>query len=131
MLFQHTINKGSFVHLEFQTMICISRAEKGIFSKRSFYTKLFNDPKYSFSVCHKYFFSVKKKLLYLFHHSLTSYVTLNFMLLHTSCNSIYNPLMFLIGDCCGCARVVSDPDLIQSKCLRWEWPHAWESLMRI
>ena len=53
------------------------------------------------------------------------------MLLHTSCNSIYNPLMFLIGDCCGCARVASDPDLIQSKCLRWEWRHAWESLMRI
>ena len=31
MLFQHTINKGSFVHLEFQTMICISLAEKGHF----------------------------------------------------------------------------------------------------
>ena len=53
------------------------------------------------------------------------------MLLHTSCNSIYNPLMFLIGDCCGCARVASDPDLIQSKCLGWEWLHAWESPMRI
>ena len=48
----------------------------------------------------------------------------------SSCNSI-NPLMFLIADCCGCARVVSDPDLIQSKCLGWEWLHGWESPMRI
>ena len=35
----------------------------------------------------------------------------------SSCNSIYNPLMFLIGDCCVGASVASDPDLIQSKCL--------------
>ena len=48
---------------------CIFRAEKGIFSKSSFYTKTFSDPKYSFSVCKKYFFSVLKKDN-IFHHSI-------------------------------------------------------------
>ena len=41
---------------------CIFQAEKGIFSKRSFYTKMFSDPKYSLSVCQKYFFVVSKKV---------------------------------------------------------------------
>ena len=44
------------------------RVEKGIFSKSSFYTKMFSDPKYSFSVCQKYFFAVSKKVS-IFHHS--------------------------------------------------------------
>ena len=47
---------------------CIFRAEKGIFSKNSFYTKMFSDPKYSFSVCQKYFFAGSKKNN-IFHHS--------------------------------------------------------------
>ena len=37
--------------------------------------------------------------------------------INSSCNSIYIPLMFLIGDCCVGSSVASDPDLIQSKCL--------------
>ena len=41
---------------------CIFRAEKCIFSKSSFYTKMFSDPKYSFSVCQKYFFVISKKV---------------------------------------------------------------------
>ena len=32
---------------------CLFRAEKGIFSKSSFYTKMFSDPKYRFSVHQK------------------------------------------------------------------------------
>ena len=50
------------VKLPFFSKKCIFRAEKGIFSKSSFYTKMFSDPKYSFSVCQKYFFSVSKKV---------------------------------------------------------------------
>ena len=41
---------------------CIFRAEKGIFSKSSFYTKMFSDPKYSFSVCQKNFFLIQSKV---------------------------------------------------------------------
>ena len=36
------------------------RAKKGIFSKSSFYTKMFSDPKYSFSVCQFFFCCLKK-----------------------------------------------------------------------
>ena len=42
-----------WVKLPFLSKKCIFRAEKGIFSKSSFYTKMFNDPKYSFSVSQK------------------------------------------------------------------------------
>ena len=41
------------VKLTFLSKKCIFRAEKGIFSKSSFYTKMFSDPKYSFSVSKK------------------------------------------------------------------------------
>ena len=41
---------------------CIFRAENDIFSKSSFYTNMFSDPKYSFSVCQKYFFVISKKV---------------------------------------------------------------------
>ena len=41
------------VKLTFLSKKCIFRAEKGIFSKSSFYSKMFSDPKYSFSVCKK------------------------------------------------------------------------------
>ena len=43
---------------------CIFRAEKGFFSKSSFYTKMFSDPKYSFSVCQKKFFWSNPKLIF-------------------------------------------------------------------
>ena len=41
------------VKLPFLSKKCIFRAENDIFSKSSFYTKMFSDPKYSFSVCQK------------------------------------------------------------------------------
>ena len=41
------------VKLPFKKKKCFFRPEKGIFSISSFYTKMFSDPKYSFSVCHK------------------------------------------------------------------------------
>ena len=41
------------VKLPFFSKKCIFRAEKGIFSKSSFYTKMFSDPKYNFSVHQK------------------------------------------------------------------------------
>ena len=44
------------VKLTFLSKKCIFRAEKGIFSKSSFYTKMFSDPKYNFSLCQKNFF---------------------------------------------------------------------------
>ena len=56
------------VELPFFSKKCIFWAEKGIFSKSSFYTKMFSDPKYSFSVCQKYFFAFSKKVN-IFHHS--------------------------------------------------------------
>ena len=62
------------VKLPFFSKKCIFRAEKGIFSKSSFYTKMFSDPKYSFSVCQKYFFAVSKKGN-IFHHSQPKYTT--------------------------------------------------------
>ena len=42
----------------------IFRAEKDIFSKSSFYTKIFTDPKYSFSVCQIYLFLSQRKLIF-------------------------------------------------------------------
>ena len=48
--------------LPFLSKKCIFRAEKGIFSKRSFYTKMFSNPKYNFSVHQKYFFVVQYKV---------------------------------------------------------------------
>jgi hypothetical protein len=42
---------GQGVKLPFLSKKCIFRAEKGIFSKSSFYTKMISDPKYNFSVC--------------------------------------------------------------------------------
>ena len=56
------------VKLPFFSKKCVFRAEKGIISKSSFYTKMFSDPKHSFSVCQKYFFVVSKKVN-IFHHS--------------------------------------------------------------
>ena len=50
----------------------VFRAENGIFLKSSFYTKMVNDPKYSFSVSLKYFFSVSKKVS-IFHRIQPSY----------------------------------------------------------
>ena len=44
---------GQGVKLPFLSKKCIFLAEKGIFSKSSFYTKMFSDPKYSFLVCQK------------------------------------------------------------------------------
>ena len=61
------------VKLPFLSKKCIFRAEKGIFSKSSFYTKMFSDPKYRFSVCQKYFFSVSKKVS-IFHRIQPSYM---------------------------------------------------------
>ena len=61
-----------WVKLPFFSKKCIFGAEKGIISKSSFYTKMFSDPKYSFSVCQKYFFAVSKKVD-IFHHSQPKY----------------------------------------------------------
>ena len=44
---------GQGVKIPFFSKKCIFRAEKGIFSKSSFYTKMFRDTKYSLSVCKK------------------------------------------------------------------------------
>ena len=44
---------GQGVKLLFLSKKCIFRAKKGIFSKSSFYTKIFSDPKYTFSVSQK------------------------------------------------------------------------------
>ena len=41
------------VKLPFLSKKCIFRAEKGIFSKSSFYTKMISDPKYNFLVRQK------------------------------------------------------------------------------
>ena len=41
------------VKLTYLSKKCIFRAEKGIFSKSSFYSKMFSDPKYNFSVHQK------------------------------------------------------------------------------
>ena len=54
---------------------CIFRAEKGIFSKSSFYTKMFSDQKYSFSVGQKYFFVISKKVN-IFHRIQPIYIML-------------------------------------------------------
>ena len=51
-----------WVKLPFFSKKCIFRAEKGIFSKSSFYTKMFSDPKYSISVCPKNFFLLQSKI---------------------------------------------------------------------
>ena len=59
---------GQGVKLPFLSQKGIFWAENDIFSKSSFYTKMFSDPKYSFSVCQKYFFTVSKKVN-IFHHS--------------------------------------------------------------
>ena len=53
-----------WVKLPFLSKKCIFRAEKGIFSKSSFYSKMFSDPKYSFSVCQKKFFWSNPKLIF-------------------------------------------------------------------
>ena len=50
------------VKLPFLSKKCIFRAEKGIFSKSSFYTKMFSDRKYSFSVCQKRIFVIQSKV---------------------------------------------------------------------
>ena len=50
------------VKLSFLSKKCIFRVEKGIFPKRSYHRKMFSDPKYSFSVCQKYFFVISKKV---------------------------------------------------------------------
>ena len=60
------LGRGSNCH--FCQKKCIFRTENDIFSKSSFSTKMFSDPKYSFSVCQKYFFAVSKKVS-IFHHS--------------------------------------------------------------
>ena len=50
------------VKLLFLSKKCIFQAEKGIFSKSSFYTKMFRVPKYSFSVCQKKLFVIQSKV---------------------------------------------------------------------
>ena len=52
------------VKLPFLSKKCIFRAEKCIFSKSSFYTKMFSDPKYSYSVCQKKIFWPNPKLIF-------------------------------------------------------------------
>ena len=44
------------------------------FPKSSFYTKMFSDPKYSFSLCQKSFFAVLKKDD-IFHHSQPTHIS--------------------------------------------------------
>ena len=51
-----------WVKLPFLSKKCIFRAEKGIFSKSSFYTKKFSDPIYKFSVCQKKDFVLQSKV---------------------------------------------------------------------
>ena len=63
---------GQGVKLPFLSKKCIFQAEKGIFSKSSFYTKMFSDPKYSFSVCQKFFFLIQSKVN-IFHQIQPSY----------------------------------------------------------
>ena len=43
---------------------CIFLAEKGIFSKSSFYTKMFSDAKYSLSACQKIILCSNPKLIF-------------------------------------------------------------------
>ena len=57
---------------------CIFRTENGIFLKSSFYKKMFSDPKYSFPVCQKYFFSVSKKVG-IFHRIQPKYVSSTYL----------------------------------------------------
>ena len=64
---------GQGVKLPFLSKKCIFWAENDIFSKSSFYTKMFSDPKYSFSVCQKYFFVISKKVN-IFHRIEPTYV---------------------------------------------------------
>ena len=66
---------GQGVKLPFLSKKCIFWAENDIFSKSSFYTKMFSDPKYSFSVCQKYFFVISKKVN-IFHRIEPSYKAL-------------------------------------------------------
>ena len=65
------------VKLPFFSKKCIFRAEKGIFSKSSFYTKMFSDPKYSFLVCQKEFFLIQSKVN-IFHQIQPSYRGITF-----------------------------------------------------
>ena len=69
---------------------CIFRAENDIFSKSSFYTKMFSDQKYSFSVGQKYFFVISKKVN-IFQRIEPSYIdilsSLNRLFLSTYINS--------------------------------------------
>ena len=48
--------------LPFLSKKCIFRAEKGNFSKSSFYTKMICDPKVTFPVSQKHFFVVSSKV---------------------------------------------------------------------
>ena len=50
--------------LSFLSKKCIFRAEKGIFSKSSFYSKMFSYPKYSFSVCQFFFIQSKVNIFH-------------------------------------------------------------------
>ena len=60
------------VKLPFFPKKCIFRTEKGIFSKSSYYTKMFSDPKYNFSVCQKKFYLIQSKVN-IFHQIQPSY----------------------------------------------------------
>merc|ERR1712218_604212 len=75
---------GQGVKLPFLSKKCIFWAEKGIFSKRSFYTKMFSDPKYSLSVCQKYFFVVSKKVN-IFHQIQPKHEYEPFNIQHVNC----------------------------------------------
>ena len=61
------------VKLPFFSKKCIFRAEKGIFSKSSFYSRMFSDPKYSFSVCQQEIFLIQSKVN-IFHQIQPTYI---------------------------------------------------------
>ena len=52
------------VKLPFFSEKCIFSGRKVIYLKSSLYTKMFSDPKYSSSVCQKYFFWSNPKLIF-------------------------------------------------------------------
>ena len=99
---------GQGVKLPFLSKKCVFRAEKGIFSKSSFYTKMFSDPKYSFSVCPKIFFLFQSKVN-IFHQIQPTHITFQFAV------SIPN-IKHRLHVCLGVRQPVrSLPDLLRAR----------------
>ena len=73
--------------LPFLSKKCIFRAEKGNFSKSSFYTKMICDPKVTFPVSQKHFFVVSSKVS-IFHQIQPTYVDTNTLTLNSDSGSI-------------------------------------------